>query len=75
VTGTAGNAVKTSGSSNFTLIIKNPCIDTDYVYIEPVNLLDLEYDIGTGPNSYVPHNSFVIKTAPITHTLCGEIAY
>ena len=43
VTGTSGNVVTTSGSTTFTLTLKNPCIDPAYVVINPKPLTAQDY--------------------------------
>jgi len=75
VTGTAGNVDETTGSATFDLTISNPCIDPDYVTITAPTIADISYIIAEGPIIFTAHDPFTIVTVPITHTLCGDIAY
>jgi hypothetical protein len=58
-----------------TVVIKNPCLDSDYVTIEVALFDDLEYTVGTNPVTYNPHAVFLVKTVPIIHSLCGVLVY
>jgi hypothetical protein len=47
------------------IIIKNPCIDPEYVEIEPPSLDALSYTIGSGEQLYTPHADFTVVTRPV----------
>ena len=78
VTGTSGKVVPVSGSATFTLRVKNPCIDSDFVSFKVLDAILLtpyvEYDLFTTGKSWV-HNLWPLVTKPFDHTLCGPIAY
>ena len=56
------------------LKLKNPCIDSDYVTIQTNLLAAKNYALHETTLAWT-HDAFVINTAPITHTLCGELSY
>ena len=79
VQGEAGNVVKTSSTASFTLTLKNPCIDTNFVTITtaalPTNLQYILHDFeATGGDTFT-HSAFSVVTAPFSHTLCGGLTY
>lgn len=57
--------------------MKNPCIDENFVYIGQASatLADKTYIIDKPAETWDPHptNDWTITTAPVTHTLCGDI--
>ena len=60
-------------TKTFTLTLKNPCVDTDYVNIVAPDLATLAYTISTPKEVFTAHPSFTIATTPTTHTLCGDL--
>ena len=74
VTGTAGTLTPSTIQASFDVEIKNPCIDTDYVTIETVDMVDKAYDL-YDPQIIWSQGNFVVKTVPIGHTLCGGLTY
>ena len=77
--GTAGNVTPVQGQASFNLRIKNPCIDSDYVIINqtalPVGQKYILHDYKLAGGYKFAHNSFLIVTSPITHSLCGALTY
>ena len=74
VTGTSGNMIETSDSADFTLTLRNPCIDPAYVTIEQAVLLNQVYEIYEFDSGFqFTHNPFTVKTLPYDHTLCGDL--
>jgi len=66
-------------SDSFDLTFLNPCTDASFVTITaptpPTPMLELSYIISSGLKEFAAHPTFKIKTLPIPHTLCGDIAY
>ena len=64
-------------TTEFTLRIKNPCLDPDFVKIVPNDLFYMTYTLGSfAPNGMeFEHNRFTVETYPVQHDLCGEITY
>ena len=58
-----------------TVIIKNPCVDPDFVTIQaPNDFLLQEYIIDSGLKDLNAHDMFTVETYPvISHSLCGPI--
>ena len=77
VIGEVGITVKQSDSTDFTLTLKNPCIDPNYVIIEADVLLNQIYELHEhDPAGFqFIHDPFVIQTVPINHDLCGLLTY
>ena len=75
VTGTSGNTEPISGSTSFVLTVKNPCIDTSFVWITEPTMSALSYIIADDAKLFDAHPEFTINTSPIVHSLCGPIAY
>ena len=77
VTGVTGLNTQSTVTATFTLKLKNPCIDSSYVTIQTVALVDQVYDL----YDFVPdgfswtHDPFTLNTTPITHSLCGDFTY
>lgn len=72
---TNADGTQTTQSVTTTVIIKNPCLDPDYVTIEVATFADLEYTVGSGAVTYNAHPVFLVKTEPINHLLCGILQY
>ena len=74
---TTNHAVEVSDSFDLTFL--NPCIDASFVTITaptpPTPMPELSYIISSGLKEFAAHPTFKIKTLPIPHTLCGDIAY
>ena len=62
---------------NFNLIIKNPCIDQEYVTIEAPTFEPKSYIIDSEPSlTYDPEGEFTVETKyVIGHTLCGDLNF
>ena len=61
-------------TNTWTLTLKNPCIDPNFVTIIPTSQLDpLEYFVGSGESTY-EHGEFVVETSPDLHDLCGTVS-
>ena len=75
VTGESG-AVKTEASKSiFYFVIKNPCLDSDFVEIVSIQMNDYSYFLYDEAPSGMQwkHSAFHVKTVPFEHNLCGEI--
>ena len=63
--------------STFTLTLKNPCVDPDFVSINKLPLpIGMQYELyDDEPNAgyQFTHDPFTIKTLPFSHSLCGPI--
>ena len=74
-----GITEKQTNSASFTLTLKNPCIDTNFVTMSPFDfgIADQRYELYEhDPTGFqFSHNPFIISTLPIDHTLCGDITY
>jgi hypothetical protein len=66
-------------TAEFTLTIRNPCIDPQYVKIIPSDPPSgiIDYTMFTGMHSKVFHSQepFKLETKPIEHNLCGILNY
>ena len=63
VKATAGNVTPTSGSNSFDLIVKNPCVDINFVKINgPTTLPPLSYIIASNPTQFDAHSAYTIST-------------
>jgi len=69
-------ALKTE-TNTMNLTIKNPCVDTSFVTIEPYNtpLANYGYVVASAEISFFPVNSIglSVQTTPVVHSLCGAI--
>ena len=72
---TADDGSETPDEVIIPVVVKNPCVDSDFVTIEVAVFDDLEYTIGLVAETYDPHTVFLVKTKPITHSLCGVLVY
>ena len=69
------SSLKTVLKRPWNLILKNPCIDTDYVNIVSDSGIDeFTYTIHIGEQKF-SHEPFRIATSPFEHDLCGTIKY
>ena len=80
MTGTIGSTTPLANSVTFNLVIKNPCIDPDYVKILPVALpTGTEYilhDFEPTAKFEFTHSPFTVDTKPLVgHSLCGPLSY
>ena len=81
VTGEIGTITAMTASETFTLTLKNPCIDRNFVKIDKVNLPSgLQYalwDYDAHPLGFTfNHLPFTVSTIPLVgHTMCGDLAY
>jgi hypothetical protein len=68
-----GNETKTP--IEYTVTLKNPCIDTDFVNIkiEAPGFVDHDYIINDDPETHSAHGNFYVHTVPVEHSLCGAI--
>ena len=67
-----------SNTQTFKWVIKNPCIDTDYVNIESPGLEELSYIIYDPESLIEQHGEFFVVTTPEqieNFDLCGPIVY
>lgn len=63
-------------TTSFNLIVLNPCLDERYYRIvAPTPLPDIEYTLGTGPQTYAAHGGFSVISPPGTPNLCGDLEY
>ena len=74
---TADDGSTTTDGTTIPVVVKNPCVDPQYVTIEVAVFEDLDYSILTGPVpvTYDPHPVFLVKTNPVSHNLCGALVY
>jgi hypothetical protein len=74
---TADDGSETQDDVTIPVIVKNPCVMPQYVWIEPAVFNDLDYSIlpGPVPVTYNPHAVFIVKTYPQDHSLCGSLVY
>ena len=67
-----------TNTQTFKWVIKNPCIDTDYVNIESPGLDELTYIIYNPDILIEQHGEFFVVTTPVqieNFDLCGPIVY
>ena len=67
-----GNTTKEG--TEIPVIIKNPCVDPDFVTIEAAVFSDLDYTIGNDAMTYDSHEAFRVKTRT-RYNLCGPLVY
>jgi len=67
ITVTQADGTQTTESVTTTVIVKNPCLDPDYVTIKVAVFENLDYTVGTGAVTYDAHPVFTVETKPITH--------
>ena len=77
---TAEDGSTTTDGTTIPVVVKNPCVDSDYISLElPASLADLTYTINSGSESYDPiatgEDAKFVKTVPSEHTLCGNVRY
>ena len=68
-----GSVGTQSHEEHFNLRLKNPCIDSDFVYLQApaeektyvIHAEELEWR----------HEEFIVVTQPIEHNLCGDLTY
>ena len=77
ITGEVGNTIPITDTATFTLTLKNPCIDSNFVTIEPAVLLNKQYELHEHDPDGLQfiHDPFVVKTLPNPHFLCGDLTY
>lgn len=66
------SAPTSTGSNTFDWLIKNPCVDPNYVQILPTNITDQNYIVFDEPKTFY-HSDFVVQTTPVSHSLCGAL--
>ena len=69
------NGNTSTSTVTHTVIIKNPCVNPEFVTIvAPENFDPQDYIIDSGSKSLDAHGVFTVETTPlIGHSLCGEI--
>ena len=75
ITVMADDESETTQTVRIEVIVKNPCVLPEFVTIEVAVFDDLEYTIGPNAVTYDEHAVFLVKTVPITHSLCGVLVY
>lgn len=55
------------------ITIYNPCLDPDYLQIQPVALPSIVYTLAQ--SSQWNHNSFIINAIPAVLNICGDLTY
>ena len=75
VTGESGAVWTVEKKSMFYFVIKNPCLDSDFVEIVSIQMNDYSYCLYDEAPSGMQwtHSPFQVKTVPFEHTMCGEI--
>ena len=58
-------------TKQFEFVVKNPCIDPNFVTVTAPLVNALTYIIDDPQATVDVHGSSMIQTVPITHTLCG----
>ena len=71
IIGTVGSLSK---ESEFTLTLKNPCIDSNFVQLSPVPQPDRDYTLYDSVE-FIYHDEFIVATSPFEHSLCGSLTY
>ena len=71
--------IETSDSADFTLTLRNPCIDPAYIVINqkplPASEQYILHDFKSVGGYTFTHDAFEIVTSPFQHTLCGDLTY
>ena len=75
ITVTDSDGTKKTETVTTIVVVKNPCLDSEYVSIEVATFEDLSYAVNSGAKTYDSHSIFLVKTEPIPHTLCGNLVY
>ena len=77
--GVAGTVTSVEAKSTFKLIIKNPCIDSEYVSIVssalPDSLVYVLHSYDQDAKFSFTHDPFSIDYKPFDHDLCGTLSY
>ena len=69
-----GESGSSTASSSFTLTLKNPCIDPNFVSISTLPQLRSYYTLYDDALIYA-HTPFTVTTYPSEHSLCGPLIY
>ena len=68
-------AIFTSSTVSFDLMIKNPCLDTNFVAITVPDVLNTNYRISDPAKTTAAFPPFTYTTTPGAHQLCGDFTY
>lgn len=74
LTGTVSGNPLQSASSEFTLVISNPCIDPTFVSVKSTPVPEMYYKLFNADFSF-QHSEFEVETLPVEHELCGPLVY
>lgn len=76
ITVTAKNGAVSTRTVTTTVSVCNPCLNDDYVWIEPpARFSTFEYIIYSGSQNMPAHGDFTVQTRPYQHNLCGAFRY
>lgn len=77
MTGESGAVSKVAGKGVFNLVVRNPCIDSDFVEIIHQPMLEIDYCLFDYPENKLSwsHAPYTVKTRPFEHTFCGETTH
>ena len=74
IVGELGTINRKQVESVFKLTLRNPCVNPDYVQIDPVPTFHQNYKL-YGDKVEWTHEDTIYHTNPIGHSLCGDLSF